>query len=147
MGARVTMTTWLRPSMTVFVDTSAFYAVLDRADENHVLARDTWLRLLREEHVLLTTNYVLLETCALLQNRLGIPALRAFHQEIVPLLQIEWISEFRHQSGVEAALVAARKRLSVVDCIAFQTMRESGVGTVFCFDRHYLEQGFSIVPK
>jgi len=141
------MTTWLKPSMTVFVDTSAFYAVLDRADENHVRARDTWLRLLQEDHVFLTTNYVLLETCALLQNRLGIPALRAFHQDLVPLLQIDWILEDRHQSGVEAALVAARKRLSVVDCIAFQTMRERGVATAFCFDRHYREQGFSVVPK
>ena len=132
--------------MTVFVDTSAFYAVIDRADENHTAARETWLRLLREEHVLLTTNYVLLESCALLQNRLGVPALRVFHEDVVPLLQIDWVAEDRHRSGVEAALAAARKRLSVVDCIAFQTMRAYGAQTVFCFDRHYAEQGFTVIP-
>ena len=41
--------------MTVFVDTSAFYAGIDRDDESHASARETWLRLLREGHVLLTT--------------------------------------------------------------------------------------------
>ena len=133
--------------MTVFIDTSAFYSILDRDDVNHASAADTWLRLLRDEHALLTTNYVLLETCALLQSRLGIPALRAFHQDVVPLLQIDWVSEGRHNSGVEAALAASRKRLSLVDCIAFQTMRENGVQTAFCFDRHFLEQGFAILPR
>ena len=132
--------------MTIFIDTSAFYAILDRDDANHASAADTWLRLLRDEQALLTSNYVLLETSALLQNRLGIAALRAFHQDVVPLLQIDWVSEERHYSGVEAALAASRKHLSVVDCIAFQTMRENGVRTAFCFDRHYAEQGFAILP-
>jgi uncharacterized protein len=96
--------------MTVFIDTSAFYAILDRDDANHASAGDTWLRLLRDEHTLLTTNYVLLETCALLQNRLGIPALRAFHQDVVPLLQIDWVSEERHNSGVQAWSIASHFR-------------------------------------
>ena len=34
--------------MTVFVDTSAQYAALDRDDENHASAREAWARLLRE---------------------------------------------------------------------------------------------------
>ncbi len=64
--------------MTVFVDTSAFYAVLDRDDANHSAARETWERLLRGAAVLLTSNYVLLETSTLVQHRLGVAALRAF---------------------------------------------------------------------
>jgi uncharacterized protein len=131
----------------VFVDTSAFYAVLDGTDANHVRARETWVRLLTEDHILLTTNYVLIETCALLQSRLGMPAVRAFHEDVVPLLQVDWISEDRHKSGVEAALAASRRRLSIVDCISFQSIRERGVRRVFCFDRHFGEQGFDIVPK
>jgi predicted nucleic acid-binding protein len=132
--------------MTIFVDTSAFYAVLDRGDENHASARETWLRLLREEHTLVTTNYILVETCALLQNRIGIPALRTFHEDVAPLLRVVWVAEDRHASGVEAALAASRKRLSVVECVAFQVMRESAVDTAFSFDRHFAEQGFTVIP-
>jgi|SRR5581483_11925287 len=107
-----------KPIMTVFVDTPGFFAVLDREDENHTAACETWLRLLREEHTLLTTSYVLLETCALLQNRLGIAALRAFHEDVAP--RVAWISEDRHKSGVEAVLAASQKHLSVVDCLPFK---------------------------
>ena len=55
--------------MTVFVDTSAFYAVLDRDDANHAAAEEAWRALLGEPATLLTTNYVLVETAALLQRR------------------------------------------------------------------------------
>ena len=58
--------------MTVFIDTSAFYAVLDRDDSNHPKAKKAWSELLREWAAPLTNNYVLLETAALLQHRLGL---------------------------------------------------------------------------
>ena len=129
--------------MTVFVDTSAFYAVLDRDDANHPEAKNVWTRLVREGATFLTSNYVLLETAALLQHRLGITAVRVFQEEVVPLLQVDWISEERHRGGMEAVLAAGRKKLSLVDCVSFQTMRENGVRSAFCFDAHFREQGFT----
>jgi predicted nucleic acid-binding protein len=128
----------------VFIDASAFYAVLDRNDNNHGSAEAIWGRLLNSGAALLTNNYVLLETCALLQNRLGVAALRAFQQDVVPLLSVDWISAGRHRSAVEATLAAQRRRLSVVDCSSFQTMREQGVDVAFCFDDHFREQGLTM---
>ena len=133
--------------MTVFVDTSAFYAVLDRDDSNHLAAKETWMLLLREKATLFTNNYVLVETTALLQHRIGIAAVRGFHEDVAPLLQVEWVTEERHRGGLEAVLAASRKKLSLVDCVSFQTMRQFGVRTVFCFDPHFGEQGFLTRPK
>jgi hypothetical protein len=48
--------------MIAFVDTSAFYAVLDRDDENPHAARKIWQALLQGDAILVTNNYVLLET-------------------------------------------------------------------------------------
>lgn len=129
--------------MTVFVDTSAFFAVLDRDDANHAEAKNVWTRLVREAATFLTNNYVVVETAALLQHRLGMAAVRVFQEEIMPLLQIDWISEERHRGGMEALLAAGRKKLSLVDCVSFQTMRENGVRSAFCFDTHFREQGFT----
>src|ERR1700731_521402 len=131
--------------MTVFVDTSALYAVFDRDDSSHRSPREIWTRLVTEDATLLTTNYVLVETSALFQRRLGLPALRAFHEDIVPLLNVEWISEQMHVAGVAAVLAAARKKLSLVDCVSFQIMRQQGVRAAFCFDSHFREQGFEIL--
>jgi len=56
-------------------------------------------------------------------------AVRALHEEVTPLLQVDWVSEEQHRAAVEAVLAAARKKLSVVDCVSFQTMRNRGVRT------------------
>ena len=131
--------------MTVFVDTSALYAVFDRDDSSHRAAREIWTRLVTEDATLLTTNYVLVETSALFQRRLGLPALRALHEDVVPLLNVDWVGEQAHAAGVGAVLAAARKKLSLVDCVSFQTMRQQGVRAVFCFDRHFRDQGFEVL--
>ena len=132
--------------MNVFVDTSAFFAVLDRDDANHAAAREAWTALLREEAGLFTSNYVLVETAALLQRRIGIAAVRAFHESVMPLLQVEWIGEEGHRAGMEAAVAAGRKALSLVDCVSFQAMRRMGLRHAFTFDKHFREQGFTVTP-
>jgi predicted nucleic acid-binding protein len=132
--------------VTFFLDTSGLYAVFDRDDANHQSAKEAWVEWLREGALLLTNNYVLLETTALLQYRLGVAAVRALYEEVVPLLQIDWITGEQHRAGMEAVLAASRKKLSLVDCISFQTMRSRGVRTAFCFDAHFREQGFVTKP-
>ena len=69
----VAMTPILLPLMKhprgeeVFIDTSAFYAVLDAEDEVHAQARVGWLGLIRDGKPLVTSNYVCVETCVLVQ--------------------------------------------------------------------------------
>lgn len=92
-------------------------------------------------------NYVLVETCALAQHRLGIAALRALQEDVFPVLQVEWIDESRHQTALEAALTAARRKLSLADCASFLVMRQLGIEKAFCFDEHFREQGFGVVPE
>jgi predicted nucleic acid-binding protein len=133
--------------MTVFVDTSGLYAVFDKDDDNHSRARAAWAEWLHEGAAFLTNNYVLLETTALLQHRIGVAAVRALHEDVMPLLQVDWVSAEQHRAGVEAVLTAARKKLSLVDCVSFQTMRNRGVRTAFCFDAHFREQGFATKPS
>src|SRR5437016_9571606 len=98
-----------------FVDTSAIYAILDRDDENHTDARDHWVRLLETPSILVTTNYVLVECCALAQNRLGIAAVRAIHDDILPVLTVVWMNENLHRLASTALLAAGGRKLSLVD--------------------------------
>jgi predicted nucleic acid-binding protein len=132
--------------MRVFIDTSAFYALLDRDDENHRRAKDAWTYLLRNENVLLTSNYVLVETFALIQHRLSIEAVRGFQNDILPLINVEFVSAELHRSGVSALLSASRRSLSLVDCVSFEMMRTLEIRSAFAFDPHFKEQGFHILP-
>lgn len=129
----------------VFADTSALYAVLDRDDANHARASAIWPELLRES-TLVTHNYVLVETAALVQHRLGMAAARALAADIVPLLSVGWIDEHRHAAAQQAVLAAGRKNLNLVDCASFLVMRECGIEEAFCFDANFKEQGFRVLP-
>lgn len=132
--------------MKAFIDTSAFLAVLDADDRNHRKAKAEWIELITSESVLFSNNYVLVETFALVQHRLGMEAVRSFNDDILPLINIEWIDESTHKAGINAMLVALRRKLSLVDCVSFETMRLLGVKTVFAFDAHFEEQGFNCMP-
>jgi predicted nucleic acid-binding protein len=132
--------------MTFFIDTSGFLSILDADDENHSRAKTKWEDLISKEATLVCSNYILVETFALIQHRLGMEAVRAFQEDIFPLLTIEWVNESIHQTGVMSMLAADKKRLSLVDCISFNMMRRQGIKSAFVFDRHFKEQGFECVP-
>jgi uncharacterized protein len=131
--------------MKVFADTSAFFALLDRDDLNHAKARKSWQVILDQEMSLITTNYILVECFALIQNRLGMDAVRAFQEDIAPLLVIEYVGPETHKSGASALLASGRRKLSMVDCVSFEVMRDLGIKTYFAFDPHFSEQGFTAI--
>lgn len=128
--------------MSIFIDTSGFIAVLDMDEASHVGAAKTWMDILTSEETLVTTNYVLVETCALVQNRLGMTAIKVFQEDIVPVLRIEWIEKAVHHAAMGTMLAAMRKKLSFVDCVSFEIMRLLGITTAFTLDKHFKEQGF-----
>src|SRR4030042_5676032 len=132
--------------MSVFVDTSAFYAVMDANDWNHDRALDRWRDLASNAADVVCTNYTLIETIALLQHRVGMEAVRAFQEDVVPVLRIVWIDAEGHAASVSALLVAGRRQLSLVDCTSFETMRRLAIRTAFTFDPHFVEQGFECIP-
>jgi len=132
--------------MIIFIDTSAFLAILNRDDTNHPTAKNLWNELLYSENVIISNNYVLVESFALIQRRLGIAAVRVFQEDILPLINIEWINAGTHKSAVSALLAASRRKLSLVDCVSFEIMRTLGIKTVFAFDPHFAEQGFKCIP-
>ena len=133
--------------MSVLVDTSAIYAVLDADDDQHSRAIAEWHRLVRGAFSLVTTSYILVETTALVQHRLGVDAVRALDQDIRPVLRVEWIGEDLHSIGMASMLAAGRKRLSLVDCVSFAFMSRAGLREVFAFDEHFAERGFPCIPS
>jgi len=132
---------------SIFIDTSAFLAVLDADDDYHAAAKSAWGEILASGSLLVTSNYILIETFALVQNRLGLPAIRVFQEDIVPLLATRWVDATIHAAATSALLAANRKKLSLVDCVSFEVMRHAAIKGVFTFDRHFHEQGFDCIPN
>jgi predicted nucleic acid-binding protein len=132
--------------VNLFVDTSALFAIMDAGDGNHQAAFAEWQGLLASRDALQTSNYVILETVALLQNRIGLEAVRLFTADVMPIITMSWVDEGIHRSAHHSLLVAGRRQVSLVDCVSFEMMRRLDLNQVFCFDPHFAEQGFAVVP-
>ncbi len=131
----------------IFVDTSAFLAILDADDDFHAEAKRAWGEVLSSDSSLVTSNYILVETFALVQNRLGLQAIRVFQEDIVPLFSIRWVDSVIHSAATGALFAANRKKLSLVDCTSFEVMRNTATKCAFTFDNHFKQQGFDCIPK
>jgi len=133
-------------SEAVFVDTSALFAVLDADDEHHVDAAAAWGRLLDGivdgRHEGMTHGSVLVESSALVQRRLGMPALRALHDRLVAALTVHWVDAELHGRAVSALLAADRRDVSLVDWTSFELMRARGVEAALAYDDDFAAQGF-----
>jgi uncharacterized protein len=130
----------------IYVDTSAFLAVVHAGDDQHERAFETWRNLIENNERLICNNYVLVESIALVQHRIGMEALAILHNEIIPYMEVEWLDESLHNAIVNAALSSKRRKLSFVDLSSFDTMRRHNIDTVFTFDSHFHEQGFDVIP-
>jgi predicted nucleic acid-binding protein len=130
----------------IFVDTAAFYALADASDPNHAVARATLEQLRAADAALVTHEYVLVETTALIQRRLGLTALRLFVDELLPLIEVVWVDTHLHTEAREALLAAGRREVSLVDWTSFLLMRRLRIGQAFTFDADFAAEGFEVVP-
>lgn len=121
--------------MSVFVDTSAWYAAADLGDVHHGRAVD---RLREHSGDLLTSDHVLVETWFLAANRLGVDvaetlvtAIRAgrAHVETATIADLEIAAQIYE--------AFADQEFSIVDRTSWSIMQRLGVHEAISFDRDY----------
>jgi uncharacterized protein len=130
----------------IYIDTSAFYALLDRSDQYHEPAKTLWPSLLQDHIELMTSNYVVSETLTLLQYRLGFNAAHIWYKNILDVVEIDWAGQRIHSKAYELWLGLGRHRISLVDCVSYITMRRHHIEKAFCFKAAYAKQSFTLLP-
>ena len=101
--------------------------------------------LLDRRATMIVTSYVLLETLALLQSRVGLDAARQFDHAFRPQLEVRWVDEGLHERAFRRLEIRGAKRVSLADCTSFVVMEEIGVSSAFAFGRHFEEEGFRLL--
>lgn len=123
----------------IFVDTGAWFALLDRSCVEHALA----VQFVTEaKQLLVTTDYVLSESLTLLRAR-------RLHQEAIELgerllsgrqAKLVWVTP----EDVQKAWVMFQyrdKAWSFVDCVSFAVIQRLGIRDAFAFDDHFSQLG------
>jgi len=133
--------------MSVFVDASAFYALINKNDIFHEQAKVISAILSKNNEVLITSNYTLAETYTILRSKMGFDVASKFVDEIKKnLIQIIWVDEIIHNRAIEIFLEKKEpKDLSFFDCIDFALIESAGIEKAFSFDRHFEILGIPLI--
>jgi uncharacterized protein len=130
----------------VFVDSSAYLALLDRDDEHQPEAVAVVRRLAAERYRSYTTNILLIECHALVLSSLGIEQagrfLRDMEASSTTIIRVRASDEERAK---RILFRYADKDFSFADAISFTVMERLGIRYAFTFDRHFAQYGFSVV--
>lgn len=128
-----------------FVDTSALLAFLDRDAKHHHEVVEALTALL-VERTGVTHNYVVVETEALVHRRYGPGPAQRLLKDVVPLLQVAWVTPELHAAAIDSHLSDLGRRTSLVDHTSFVVMRSREINDALALDQHFVEAGFSISP-
>ncbi len=132
----------------VFIDTAAFIALANAADQYHQEAVACLATLRATRAPLVTTNFILDEVYTRLQRRGGLKIAITFGEKIQASRQIRihtveksleklaW-EIFRHDTG---------HAFSYTDCTSFAFMRRRKICKSFTFDRDFVNFGWTVVP-
>ena len=128
--------------MTVFVDTSALYALLDEDDAHHLDASDVLRRLVGSE--LVTHHFVVVEAAALIGRRLAWKASEQLLDGILPVIDVAPVGADLFASAVATYRRSASSRVSLVDRTSFAYMESRGIRRAFAYDEDFASEGFEL---
>lgn len=126
----------------IFVDTSALYALADRADSNHNCANEIFSRLCTTGEELVTHNYIIVESVALIQHRLGYGIAEQFLADVV-FFRIHWVDQMLHNDAIRLFKDTRKRTISFVDCVSFTLMRKQAMTHALAFDADFKTFGFA----
>ena len=127
--------------MSVVVDTSALFALLDRRDANHASAVAFWTD--PDDEDLVTHAYVVVETVALVGSRLGAAAVSALVDEILPAIRVEMVDRPLYEVSL-ADLRRIGGGTSLVDRVTLAFAARHGIARAFAFDADLVAGGLAV---
>ncbi|MBM3705664.1 MAG: type II toxin-antitoxin system VapC family toxin [Actinobacteria bacterium] len=133
--------------MSIFIDTSAIFALVDSDDEFNERAGKIFKNILESDEKLITSNYIILETVFLLQKSFGLLAVNDFKKKILPLISIIWINEKIHNNCLNNMIFAQKRKISLTDYCSFYIIDDYNIDKVFTFDSHFKEKGYNLLEQ
>jgi predicted nucleic acid-binding protein len=138
--------------LKVFLDTGAFLALADEDDRYHTAAKSTYTELLQSRAQLLTSNFILSETCTLIRSRVGHQAAVEFMKRLEQTgIRVLRVSEPIEQTAKAIFVRYDDKDFSFVDCASFALIDHHRLDRAFAFDGHFRQYRFKstvvILPR
>ena len=137
--------------MRLFLDTSAFAAIEDLDDANHMRAVEFREKIRQGKtpfRTLYTSNYIVDEALTLLRFHCGHRVAVTFRKslETSKLVRVLWVTEVLERAAWDIFEKRSDNEYSFTDCTSFALMNEEAIRNAFTFDEHFSQQGYNLVP-
>ena len=131
----------------VFVESSAYLALLDTDDEHHREARATLQELAQARYRQFTTNVLLIESPALILSVLGRDRAARFLTDMEESNTVMIRARATDEERAKQILFQyTDKDFSFADAISFAVMARFAIRLAFSFDRDFAQYGFTVLP-
>ncbi|HVI09041.1 MAG TPA: PIN domain-containing protein [Candidatus Binatia bacterium] len=137
--------------MSLFVDTSIWYAAVDSGDRSNPRAKN----ILGASEPLITSDHILVETWTLLHHKLGRKVAERFWEGLRGgVATIETVGPADLEAAWEIGVSWRDQDFSIVDRTSFAVMRRLGIERVASLDQDFAvfrfgpkrRQSFTVVP-
>lgn len=134
-------------SRRVFIDTSAYYTLIDKSATDYALAQASFRRMTSEQVDLCTTTFVVAEIHAMVLRRLGRDlGSRTLDRLYASSIRIIRPTERDETHAREIIRQQSDKDYSYTDAISFAVMERLHLRHAWTYDHHFSQYGFVQEP-
>jgi uncharacterized protein len=128
----------------IFIDTSGFYALLVRGDDQHDRARHAMRQAAKKKRRFLTTDYVLDEAATLLMARGGSTVIPALFESVSAskACRVVWMDVERFEKTKGVFIKNIDRIWSFTDCFSLIVMKDLQLREALSKDAHFSAAGF-----
>lgn len=138
--------------MTCFIDGSAWIAITDQTNENHVQSKEYFKSLLEKDAKIVTNNLAIDDALQWLKKNKSATAARQFlntvDESILTVnLRMDWISRRVRRAALNNFLKSKDIDLNLQHYFIHESIKRKRVDVLFTFDQKFRAFGVPLMPQ
>ncbi|MCL4417789.1 MAG: PIN domain-containing protein [Actinobacteria bacterium] len=131
----------------LFIDTSAFFAIINARDLNHDIALKFFKNDI-DNFKVFSSDFIISETLTLIRRKMGSSIAFSWGEKILQsnFLKILYSGENIFFDSWKTFIKYEDRDFSFVDCTSFIHMKENEIRQCFCFDTYFSIYGYNSLP-
>jgi predicted nucleic acid-binding protein len=137
--------------MRVFIDSSAWYALVYTGNSNHDAAKDYFLNLLESRARCYSTITEINQAIFLIKRDCGLSMAMEFNKIIddaamTANIHISWLTRRLRRNSLKHFFSFKETEIELRHCIIFEEIRKKRINIIFSFDTHLKVFGVPLMP-
>lgn len=142
----------IKKNRNVFIDSSAWLAILDENNPHYTSARAFFKSLLEQNARLVCNSYIMDETIAQIKREVGNPLATEFllviEESVLTInLKIDWLSRRVRRVVLDNYIKNEQENLELRHFYIYETLKRKRIDYVFSFDKELTYFNFPVMPQ